>query len=43
MMVRDTKEGGLFGRLWKRLLETSEVAVAVHYGAPWQELVIQRD
>ena len=37
-MNRVTSGSGLFGRLWQLVRETSEVAVAVHYDAPWMHV-----
>jgi hypothetical protein len=35
-MNDDSPKSGLFGQLWQLLLETSEVAVAIHYRSPWR-------
>jgi len=34
-MTRKTTTPGFLARLWQFALETSEVAVAAHYCAPW--------
>jgi|GEM_PF-1316400 len=30
------RKTSLFGRLWQLVVETSQVAVQVHYRAPWK-------
>jgi len=34
-MSRPLRGSGPLARLWRFFIETSEVAVAVHYHAPW--------
>lgn len=35
-MTDNRDRAGLLGRTWRSLLESSQVAVAIHYDAPWQ-------
>jgi hypothetical protein len=35
-MTDNRNPAGLLGRTWRSFLETSEVAVAIHYDAPWR-------
>ncbi|HEY0960581.1 MAG TPA: hypothetical protein VGE05_15110 [Novosphingobium sp.] len=34
-MTYEARNTGLIRQLWERFLETSHVAVAIHYRAPW--------
>lgn len=35
-MTRDTRRAGWLARLWMILMDASQAAVAIHYGAPWR-------